>query len=68
LQRRRADFFLCRRRLEIVESLNISTHSICYQPPIVFKDNYNASPHCSANETNACLRGGANDEFPTDTP
>jgi hypothetical protein len=49
LQRRRTDFFLSRRRFEIVQSLNISTHSICCEPPVVFKDNYNASLERSAN-------------------
>ena len=38
LQRRGADFFLCRWRFEIVQGLNISTHGICCEPPIVFKD------------------------------
>jgi hypothetical protein len=53
LQRRREDFFLCRRRFEIVQSLNISTHSICCEPPVVFKDNYNASLQRSANDHTA---------------
>ena len=39
LQRRSADFRFRRRRFEVVQSLNVSTHSICSGPPSVFKDN-----------------------------
>jgi len=28
LQRRRTDFFFCRRRFEVVQGLNVSTHNI----------------------------------------
>jgi hypothetical protein len=57
LQRRGTDFFLCRRGFEIVQSLNISTHSICCEPPVVFKDNYNASLERSANENITAIPG-----------
>jgi hypothetical protein len=65
LQRRRADFFLCRRRFEIVQSLNISTHKFFRLPPIVFKDNYNATLCRSANETTAVpVRPGVSSALP----
>lgn len=37
LQRRRTDFFVRRRRFEVVQRLNISTHSICSPPNLSLK-------------------------------
>jgi hypothetical protein len=45
LHRRRADLFRCRRRFEVVQSLDVSTHSIYYGPPNQFPRQYNAALH-----------------------
>ena len=37
LQRRRADLFVGRRRFEVVQSLNVSTHNIYLSPPLELK-------------------------------